>query len=209
MKKILSVLCVAGMLAFGFNETQAQDTRFGLKGGLTMYSMETSVMEFSETSDNKMGFTGGLYVNKPLSDMFSLQFEALFVQKGGEDSDMDFGDDKLTLSYVDIPVLLKVNIPLDGDITPYVYGGGFAGYLIDASSDENGETFDVGDAFDDLNYGVAFGAGVSFGMFNVDVRYDMGLANIMDMDDEFGDMFGAGGIEVSTKGFMVTAGISF
>ena len=209
MKKLLSLICIAGMIAFGFNEAQAQDTRFGLKGGLTMYSMETSVMGFSETSDNKLGFTGGLFVEKPFSDMFSLQFEALFVQKGGEDSDEVWGDESLTLSYVDIPVLLKVNIPLDGDTTPYVYGGGFFGYLIDASEEANGETHDIGEFFNDFNYGVAFGAGVSFGMFNLDVRYDMGLANIVDEDDEFGDIFGDGGFEVNTKGFMVTAGITF
>ncbi len=169
-----------------------------------MYSLEESFMEFSETTDSKLGFAAGLYVEKPLSDMFSLQFEALFVQKGGED---EFGSE--TLSYVDIPVLLKVNIPLDGDITPYVYGGGFAGYLIDAKAEDNGDSYDIDEFLDDFNYGVAFGAGVSFGMFNVDIRYDMGLANILDADDEVAGMFGEEGLEVSTKGFMLTAGITF
>jgi len=204
MKKLLSILCAAGLLAFGFNDSQAQDTRFGIKGGLSMYSLEESFMEFSETTDSKLGFAAGLYVEKPLSDMFSLQFEALFVQKGGED---EFGSE--TLSYVDIPVLLKVNIPLDGDITPYVYGGGFAGYLIDAKAEDNGDSYDIDEFLDDFNYGVAFGAGVSFGMFNVDIRYDMGLANILDADDEVAGMFGEEGLEVSTKGFMLTAGITF
>ena len=209
MKKIISLICIAGMIAFGFNDAQAQDTRFGLKGGLTMYSMETSVMGFSETSDNKLGFTGGLFVEKPFSDMFSLQFEALYVQKGGDDSDEVIGDGTLTLSYVDVPVLLKVNIPLDGDISPFIYGGGFAGYLIDATAEGNGESMDVGDFFEDLNYGLMFGAGVSFGMAHVDIRYDMGLANLIDDGGEMGDVFGNGGIEVTTKGFMITAGISF
>lgn len=216
MKKLLSVICVVGLMALSVQQAEAQDTKFGIKGGGTLYSVTTSFAGFDETSSNKIGFAAGLYVEKPFSDLISLQVEGLFVQKGGEEEGDDFfGDEEITLSYVDVPVLLKVNIPLDGGAQPYVYGGGFAGYLLDATASEEGfEDEDISEFLKDLNYGVTFGAGVSFGMFNLDIRYDLGLANIYDdsvFDDMggFDDFFGGASIEGSTSGFMLTAGISF
>jgi hypothetical protein len=215
MKKLLIVLCTAGLLALSFNDIEAQDTRFGLKGGLTLYTLTDSFGGMDETSDSKLGFAAGLFVEKPFTDIFSLQVEGLFVQKGGEYTDEDWGDEIVTLSYVDVPVLLRANIPLDGNATPYLYGGGFVGYLLDATAEEDGVSIDVGEFANDINYGLSFGAGVSFGAFNIDVRYDLGLADIYDEGDMFddlgdwGDFFGGGEFESSTSGFMLTAGISF
>lgn len=217
MKKLLSIICVAGLMALSVQQADAQDTKFGIKGGGTLYSVTTSFAGFEETSSNKIGFAAGLFVEKPFNDLVSLQVEGLFVQKGGEEEgDEFFGDEDITLSYVDVPVLLRVNIPLDGGAQPYVYAGGFAGYLLDATASEEGfEDEDVSEFLEDFNYGLTFGAGVSFGMLSLDVRYDMGLANIYDdsmfadMNDGFGDFFGDAGIEGSTSGFMLTAGISF
>lgn len=212
MKKLLTIICVAGLFALSVQDIKAQDTRFGIKGGGTLYSITTEFGGFGEEStDSKIGFAAGLYVEKPFSDLLSLQVEGLFVQKGGEEEGGEFFDDEeITLSYVDIPVLLRVNIPLDGTAQPYVYGGGYLGYLLDASANDE----DISEFLNDFNYGLAFGAGVSFGMLSLDIRYDLGLGNIYDdsaFDDlgEFGDFFGGAGIEATTSGLMLTAGISF
>ncbi len=215
MKKLIIVLSTAALIALGFNEVEAQDTRFGLKGGLSLYSITDSFGEFEETSNRNLGFAAGIFVEKPFTDIFSLQVEGLFVQKGGEYEDSEFGDEIITLSYVDVPVLLKVNIPLDGNASPYAYGGGFIGYLVDASAEENGASIDIDEFTKDINYGLSFGAGVSFGAFNIDIRYDLGLADIYDegdlLDDlgEWGDFFGLSDIKATTSGLMFTAGISF
>jgi hypothetical protein len=215
MKKLLSAFCIAGLLALSINDVEAQDTRFGLKGGLSLYTLTDSFGGVEETSDSKLGFAAGIFVEKPFTDIFSLQVEGLFVQKGGEYADDDWGDESITLSYVDVPVLLKANIPLEGNATPYLYGGGFVGYLVDASAEEDGVSFEIDEFTNDINYGLSFGAGVSFGAFNLDIRYDLGLADIYDEGDlsddlgEWGDFFDIGGFESSTSGFMFTAGISF
>lgn len=211
MKKLLTIICAAGLFTSTVNSVQAQETRFGVKGGATLYSLTTELAGFGEeTTDGKLGFAAGLYMEKPFSDLISLQIEGLFVQKGGEDEDDFFGDESVTLSYVDVPILIRVNIPLSENVQPYLYGGGYLGYLIDASSNDE----DISEFLEDINYGAAFGAGLSFGRLSLDIRYDLGLANIYD-DSELGDLgefeefFEGSSIEASTSGLMLTAGISF
>lgn len=238
MKTNLSIILFVAFFAFSFNVAQAQDTRIGLKGGATLYTTTAGVSAFGasieEKSDPKLGFAAGLFVEKPFSDIISGQFEVLYVQKGGtgdtddaEFDDVEIQDGGLTLSFVDVPVLLKANIPLDGDVQPFVYGGPFAGYLLDASAESGGESFDeveIKDLLKDVNFGLVFGGGVSFGKISLDIRYDLGLANIFDSESELiQDLlneFGEGGdteeiqglldgIEITTSGLLFTVGFSF
>lgn len=198
MKKLFTTVCTIGLLAFSFSNSQAQDTRFGLKGGLSFYKIggELSIdfMGFSESetfdSGTGMGFHGGIFMEKPLNEYLSIQPEVNFIQKGGSESDndelVDFSDEDVTLSYIDVPLLLKINIPLDGGISPFITAGGYVGYLLDAKVDFGGEQEDISDEVKDISYGLLFGVGANFGKFFVEARYDYGLSNIFD-DDLFGD----------------------
>lgn len=233
--KNLIIICIAVVFAISFVvEAEAQEeSRVGLKGGLGLYSSTASIsvqgLSVEETSDSRVGFAAGLFIEKPFSDIVSGQIEALYVQKGGKDSvseeEVEVSDGDLTLSYIDVPVMLKINIPIEAEISPFVYGGGFAGYLLDASAEADGESIDeveIKDLLTDLNYGLIFGAGINFGAISLDIRYDLGLANIFDKDSELfsdlegelGDEFGEldeilDGIEITTSGLMFTLGFSF
>lgn len=240
MNKNLTVICVTAFFAISIsNPSIAQQSRVGLKGGLAMYSTTASIsiqdISEEETTDSRIGFAAGLFVEKPFSDLISIQLEGLYVQKGGKDeaSQADVGvdveDGDLILSYVDVPVLLKINIPVGEGFSPFIYGGGFAGYLLDATAEADGQDvedeqdFAIEDLATDLNYGVIFGAGLTFGSFTLDIRYDMGLANIFDKESDLiqdlaNELGGVDqqllnelldGIEITTSGLMVTAGISF
>lgn len=227
MKKILSALCIAGLLAFLVTETQAQDTRFGIKGGLTFYKiaseLSVDIMGFSESesydSDMKMGFHGGIFMEKPFNEYLSIQPEVNFIQKGGSESNesgefADFSDEDVTLSYIDVPLLLKANIPLEGSVSPFVTAGGYAGYLLDVSID--GVEDDIKDEINDFSYGLLFGAGVTFGNIFIEARYDYGLSNLIDDDlfmDELGEFDDIGDfgfdLKVRNKGFNITVGFIF
>lgn len=235
MKNRMITICLAAMIAGSFSLAQAQDTRFGLKGAGALYTTTASISAFGESieeqSDSKTGFAAGLFIEKPFSDIFSGQIEALYVQKGGKDdlAEADVEDGDLTLSYFDLPVMLKVHVPVDGNISPFVYGGGFAGYLFDAQAESGGvsvedEGVELRDLLADINYGLVVGAGISFGSISIDARYDIGLANIFDSDsdlirdllEEFEGEEGfeeieqlLDGIEVTTSGFQIALGISF
>lgn len=240
MKTKLSIILFGAFFAFSLTSVQAQDTRIGLKGGAALYTTTGSISAFGtsieEKSDPHFGFAAGLFVEKPFSDIISGQFEVLYVQKGGKDElddtdfeDAEIEDGNLTLSYIDVPVMVKVNVPVEGNVSPFLYGGGFAGYLLDAQAESGGESideegFELKDLLKDINYGFVLGGGVSFGKISLDIRYDMGLANIFDSEsdliqdllDEFGDVEGGDeiqdlldGIEITTSGFLFTLGVSF
>ncbi len=227
MKKLLPAFIIAGLLAFTFTNLQAQDTRFGLKGGLTFYKIsgELSVdfMGFSETetfdSGTRMGFHGGIFMEKPLNEFLSIQPEINFVQKGGSESDsddlVDFSDEDVTLSYIDVPLLLKVNIPLDGNVSPFLTAGGYIGYLLDAKAEFGDVTEDISDEVKDISYGLLFGVGANFGNFFVEARYDYGLSNIFD-NDLFDDELNGGDFDdinfdfkVRNSGFSIAVGVMF
>lgn len=228
MKKLLSLLCMAGIICFGFSESQAQDTRFGLKGGLTYYkaTLEVGVAGFNiETeSDADIGFVGGLFAEFPINDMFSIQPEVLYIQKNskssddtfdfGFDDDLDGGEGKSKFSYIDVPVLLKLNIPVDGNVSPFIGIGPFVGYLLDAKATGDGVDEDLTDFMNSINYGLIFSGGVNFGNIGVELRYDMGMANIFDEDsifDEIDDDFGFGNLNIDAKlsGFSLMLSIGF
>lgn len=239
MKKNIVTISLVVLFMLSFAAVQAQDSRVGLKGGAALYSSTAGFSAFGtsieQTSDKKLGFTAGLFIEKPFSDLISGQIEALYVQKGGKDdiaeADVEVEDGDLTLSYIDVPVLIKLNIPLDGDIKPFLYGGGFVGYLLDAKVESGGvsaedEGVEIKELLKNINYGFVLGGGVSFGKLSIDIRYDMGLGNIFDKDsdlindlieefegedidgfDELEELLD--GIEISTSGFMFTLGVVF
>lgn len=229
MKQIVTILCLTGLMAFSVQNSNAQDTRFGLKGGITFYKGTIDFMGFEETTNSALGFTGGIYAEFPLSSYISIQPEVLYSQKSTEESDEFFdGNNQTTFSYLEVPVLLRLNIPLEGSVSPFITAGPYVGYLLDAKDEFNGETEDISEYIEDLNYGFMIGGGIQFGNFSLDVRYDIGLANIFkdelfmdefdnDMDDldgfedffDFGDFFGGGSIEGKLSGLSVTFGISF
>lgn len=228
------------MLAGVVNSQAQRESRVGLKGGAGLYSSTVSIsfsgLSVEETSGSKIGLAAGIFIEKPFSELISGQVEALYIQKGGKESasgsdidlDVEVGDGKLTLSYIDVPALLKVHIPIKSEeVSPFVYGGGFVGYLLDATAstdDQSIDALDIKDLLKDLNYGLVLGAGVNFGSISLDFRYDMGVANILDTDSElfeelenefdgeegfedFNELLE--GIEISTSGFSFTVGYAF
>jgi len=236
MKKLTTVICIICLIVFAAIDLSAQDTRFGLKGGATFYkgTVEASLgfINIEMTSDTHLGFAGGIFAEFPINDLISIQPEILYMQKNSKESDDffdigfddfdDFDDERATtnLSYIDVPLLLRLNIPIDGNISPYVAAGPFVGYLLDAKAKVDGDTEDLKEFMKDINYGLIFAAGLNFGKVGVEFRYDLGMANIFDEDallngdfddDDFDDDFGFGGIDVSAKlsGFSVMLTIGF
>lgn len=213
MKKFIIIVLTTFLITSFLTEIKAQDTIFGLKGGVTYYKGTFDVGGFEDTTDPSIGFTGGLFAEFPVSDFLSIQPEVLYIQKNAEESDDFFGEtetSKTKLTFVDVPLLLKLKIPLDGNVGPFIVAGPYAGYLIDAVDEINGESEDISDFLNNINYGVLFGAGAQIGAFSIEARYDLGLANLYDTDAfDDNEFFDAGDVDVTLSGFSVLAGISF
>jgi len=59
-----------------------------------------------------------------------------------------------------------------------------------------------------LNFGLSLGAGVSFNQIHFDLRYEIGLANILDLDEDVDDFFNFD-FSVTTSGLLLTSGYAF
>ncbi len=187
-----------------------------------------------ETSDRRLGFAVGAFAIIPVNEKFSFQPELMFVQKGGKFSDdfiddddffdddvffdeNDFFDDEggtaeLTFNYLDIPLLVRFDIPSEGSVAPYLTAGPVVGILLSANEKFNGESSSIDDEMKTFNFGLSLGAGVSVNQLHFDLRYEIGLANIFDAieeeDDDFDDFFDLD-VSFKTSGLMLTIGYSF
>lgn len=206
MKNLLSVLFIAAIFLTVVTNSNAQDRHFGIKGGAAAYQLTSEFGGASSTSDPKTGFAAGIFGDFPINRILSIQPEVVFVQKGGEESSESIGTSSVTLNYVDVPLLLKINAPLDGNFKPYIFGGPYAGYLVDASSESGGGSTELNEFMEDFNYGLKVGVGINLGKIVIDARYDMGIADIYkDISIDGGDS----DVKITTEGIVLSAGITF
>ncbi|WP_210521938.1 porin family protein [Hymenobacter terricola] len=112
MKKIvLSLALLAGLTSAAHAQT---GVKYGIKGG---YNLATFSGTDSNGSKYKSGFAAGGFLNFGVSDMFSIQPELLYSQKGASiDKFQGNGTTtfKSTLGYLDVPIMFRVNAGDDG-----------------------------------------------------------------------------------------------
>lgn len=75
------------------------------------------------SADNRTGFLGGVYVTFHVTNTFAIQPEAVYSQRGASE---DLGTDAsatFKMDYIDIPVLLRYDIPVVGPIRPFFVAG--------------------------------------------------------------------------------------
>jgi len=160
-----------------------QGLELGFRGGV---SVASASLDASGTFDksNRTGFAGGIFLNVDRG-VLGFQTGAQYTQKGVE---LDLGEtvSDFSLSYLEIPAVVKLGIPLDV-IKPSVFGG--AGIGFKSSCDDGGE--DCGDAFKSLDYFGIAGADVAIYLgsisFWADGRYHFGLTDVSDTSDVVGD----------------------
>ena len=181
MKKI--ILTVAAVCAFGF--TNAQEAKFGIKGGLNLatFSGDTDGLDLK----SKAGLNVGGFVEVKLSDKLALQPELLFSMQGTNIDEFEFSDGNQTfvvdasikMSYINVPIMLKYYAAekFNFEVGPQV------GFLLSAKTvakaNGNEAEDDVKDSFESVDFGLNFGLGYDFTKnIAAGVRYNVGLANI-------------------------------
>jgi hypothetical protein len=110
-KTILSLALLAG--AAGVANAQT-GVKYGIKGG---FNGSTFSGADSKGSEYKAGFAAGVFANFGITDNFSVQPEVLFSQKGASVDNfqgVSANTLKSTLSYIDVPILLRYNTGEDG-----------------------------------------------------------------------------------------------
>ena len=186
MKSQIKLLAAIAFTGLSFSSIQAQtnssnETQFGVKGGVNFSNIYDT-----EVDDNNVltSFNAGFYATLPVGDIISIQPEILYSRKGGElnyDNAVATGTAQFRLNYLEVPVLLKVNITENLN----VHAGPYFAYLIDAevNNDANGEAIDFEDAYDNDDFnkfdvGISGGIGYEFNSLGIGARYNYGFSTI-------------------------------
>lgn len=196
MKRVLFILAVLAVVS-SLSVAQLGISK-GIKGGLNMANFGGSD---AGGSSGITQFAAGIFVEFNLPGPFAIQPEALYSVKGSKGTALGV-EITQTLSYIDIPVLLKYKLPTPG-VTPSVYVGPSLGILVGAKAKANGSEVDDKSAFPSSDIGAVFGAAIQLPLgatnLTLDARYDMGLSTL--------DKSGAA--KVYNRVFQILVGISF
>ncbi len=179
MKKI--ILSAIAVMAFGF--VNAQDIKYGIKGGLNLSSLsgDTDGLDLK----SKFGFHAGGFVEIKFSEKFALQPELLYSTQGTKFDDIQLGGNAaktcFNFDYINVPVMFKYFAAEKF----FVEAGPQIGFLVAAKArvkvDEQNidNKQDIKDNFESIDFGLNFGAGYEFteNIF-ASARYNLGLANI-------------------------------
>jgi hypothetical protein len=207
----------------GLLASEPLDGQFRVSGGYDLTTFFGSGAEgASSRASLGLGGSAALLSVGPVI----LVAEAYYRQKGARNvaefnqQVFEEGAAEIGLDYLEIPVLLRVNLPTIGDrFVPYVNGGPAFAWKIDCGIRFQAETGAAEQDCDDLQgenfeetlrsyeQGVALGGGVDIAVFggigaiNVDARMTRGLSRINETAQ--------GGAEVRNRAFSVMLGYSF
>ncbi|KPK75019.1 MAG: hypothetical protein AMS25_18750 [Gemmatimonas sp. SM23_52] len=194
-----------------------QQVSLGVRGGFngTKVTYEGGIEELNTNWESNF-HVGGL-ARLDLHDLFAVQLEALYTRKGsGSVWRMDPAEGKVTLTYLEIPVLAVLKVPTGSGarLTPHLFAGPTVAFELDCHL--NGSWFgspidaDCDDPDVDVqrkttDIGLLFGGGLAIaagpGAILLDAMYDLGLRNLNDSSDD-------PNLTVKNNTFMVSAGYS-
>jgi hypothetical protein len=180
--KTLSFILILGLTTLASAQVNDGTTaQFGVKGGVNF-----SNFYVEDVDDNNVltSFNAGLFATIPLNDFLAFQPELLYSRKGSElvyDNAIASGSAKFKLNYIELPVLLKINVAKNLS----VHAGPYVAYLIDAqvSNETDSGSFDFEDNYDNDDFnkfdvGLSAGVGLDFDNLGIGVRYNYGLSTI-------------------------------
>jgi hypothetical protein len=181
IKFFTAFACIGLSLTNVQAQTNSNAPEFGIKGGVSFSNIYNTKID-----DNNMltSFNAGFYGAFPLGGIISIQPEILYSSKGGEltyNNAFVKGKTEFKLNYIEVPILLKVNITNNLS----VHAGPYFAYLIDAelNNDADGNAIDFennykNDDFNKFDAGISAGIGYGFDSFGLGARYNYGLSAI-------------------------------
>lgn len=187
--KVMLIGAVALMLLLP-NSSLAKGITGGLKIGMNSANLHGEAVkklkeEVGEELQSKWGLCAGGFIRFNIGKIFAIQPEFLYTMKGAKfeetvlDEAMKY---TMNLSYLEIPVFVKLMIPTPGGIKPSLFAGPAVAIKLSGKTKLKyaGQTIEEEDVenMKDTDFGLIIGAGVDFGKLTVDLRYVLGLTAI-------------------------------
>ncbi len=174
MTRIILLFATLTLSATTFGQKKDDDKKGkpGLMFGANFSNINTS------GADTKTGFYGGVLWEQKIIPAIRFQSGLLYLQNGVLDKTGNI-ETKVTLDYVQLPIIAKVKI-----LAFYGLGGFTGGYRVAATTVVDGNTTKINK--DDLNrvdIGAQVGLGFKILFFGIEGRYNWGLSNIYKAED--------------------------
>ncbi len=174
------VFCTA---LIGVANAQANNLQFGIKGGLGFSEISGSTLDKTP----RLGIQLGGVMTQKISDSLSMQYEALYSQKGiVENQTVDDVNYKFetNIDYLEIPVFAKFKVAEKWA----VYGGGYVGWALSKkvkiTAGSISSDVDIDKFVNDLDYGMLLGVQAQLAeRWAVDARYTLGLTDVFTSGD--------------------------
>jgi len=225
MKKILLVsLVMLCSVSIAFSQ-------FGINGGINLGTFGGADKSWDMGNNVKLdptsrhGLTGGISYRIGLIAGFAIQPEVMYVQKGAiytisGSQGIYTAESKTTykFDYIDIPILVKFNLPLPV-FSPYIEGGVSYGILLSAKQKEehssnvpgdvstSNET-DIKDEITKNDLSFIVGVGFDLVIFEIDARYVIGTKRLH-KDDPNTLTVDENAAKIYNRGIVLTAGFRF
>lgn len=140
---------------------------------------------------SKMGLCAGGFIQFNLSNVLAIQPEFLYTMKGARMKEEILGETvkvAFNLSYLEVPVLVKLMIQTPGGVKPSLFVGPSISFKLSAKlkTEALGDTTeeDLSDDMENTGFGLIIGGGLDFGKLSFDLRYNLGLTSISIYDEE-------------------------
>jgi hypothetical protein len=187
---------VAGVLAAGPGvASHAAGAHAGaaleFKGGVNMAQI-TGDNVYDDTSA-RFGIAGGVALRWPIAGAASLQPELNFAQKGMKLEDTPGISEDVTyeVDYLEVPVLVRLELPPAAGVSPAVFLGPALGIELSEQLRVKSGLFQGTDSrseLEDFDLGVVGGIGFEFGpeptRLVVDLRTQVGVINLYEVPDQ-------------------------
>jgi len=200
MKKAALVFALM-LLMIGAQAAICGEMKIGITGGVNIASLAGDDVE--DLDSRTAAYFGG-FLEFPVTPLLSFQPELLYTMKGATES-VEGTDVTYKLDYIEVPMLLRVNVPMQGNIMPFVVAGPGIGFNTTAKVEADGQEEDI-EEIKGMDFGLIFGGGLGFpvsdGRYTISlaVRYELGLTTIDDSDEE---------ADVKNRAVSIGAGLSF
>ncbi len=171
MKKLFLAISI---IVASHASVNAQNVRFGFKGGLNSSSLNTSGGGATFTSDSKIGLYAGAFGQIGFAQNFAFQPEIMYSLLGARYKYLNVTINR-NLSYISVPLLAAY--VKDG---LSIVAGPQISFLIAANDKGTNISQDIKSQFETTEIAGVFGAGyTTLGGFGFDARYQLGLTDIV------------------------------
>lgn len=180
------IITIFGILVLLSLPIQAQNFKFGVRGGLNISSLDVSPAHDTSSPNSRLGFHLGGFALFDLAEGIRFQPEVTLSTQGVNYEDNEVYE-RVKLTYVNLTGLVKYYF--DDRIS--VFAGPQIGLLADGEFEEEDKTegeidaYNAGDVYKGTDFSLGFGAGYTFDPgIEISVRYNLGLTDNNDDPQE-------------------------